>query len=121
MNVKQFTRIFVVLGRFSLVSSLILVSSALGVMTGPLLSAGASQWEPYEPTGEIVVPATDKWVRAVEEEKDGHAYTLTGDGHLSTHHPWCRRSVNPTISRGYRLSATDNYLAHSCFLGTDSV
>ena len=50
MNVRQFTRILVVLGRFSLVSSLLLVSSALGVMAGPLRSGSASEWEPYEPT-----------------------------------------------------------------------
>jgi len=84
MNVKQFTRILAVLGRLSLVSFLLLVLSALGVMVGPFLSASASEWQPYEPTGEIVVPATDKWVRAVEE-KDGYAYILTRDGYLYTY------------------------------------
>jgi hypothetical protein len=49
-NVKQFTRILTVLGRLLLVSLLLLVSSALGVMAGPFLSASASEWQPYEPT-----------------------------------------------------------------------
>ncbi len=84
MNVKQFTRILVVLGRFSLVSLLLLISSALGVMAGPFLSASASEWQPYEPAGEIVVPATDNWASAVEE-KDGYVYTLTRDDYLYTY------------------------------------
>ena len=84
MNVKQFTRILAVIGRLSLVSFLLLVLSASGVMAGPFLSASASEWQPYEPTGEMVVPATDKWVSAVEK-KDGYAYILTGDGYLYTY------------------------------------
>lgn len=81
MSVKQFTRILAVLGRLSLVSFLLLVLSALGVMAGPFLSASASEWQPYEPTGEIVVPATDKWVIAVKE-KDGYACILTRDDYI---------------------------------------
>jgi hypothetical protein len=52
-SVKQFTRILTVLGRLLLVSLLLLVSSALGVMAGPFLSANASEWQPYEPTGRL--------------------------------------------------------------------
>lgn len=57
MNVKQFTKILAVLGRLSFVSLLLLVSSALGVVAGPFFSASASEWQPYELTGEIVAPA----------------------------------------------------------------
>jgi hypothetical protein len=57
MNVKQFTKILAVLGRLSFVSFLLLVSSALGVVAGPFFSASASEWQPYELTGEIVAPA----------------------------------------------------------------
>lgn len=84
MNVSQFTRILVVLGRFSLVSLLLLVSSALRVMAEPFLSVSASEWQLYEPIGEIIVPAADKFVRAVEE-KDGYAYVLTRDCYLYTY------------------------------------
>lgn len=84
MNVSQFTRILVVLGRFSLVSLLLLVSSALRVMAEPFPSVSASEWQLYEPIGEIIVPAADKFVRAVEE-KDGYAYVLTRDGYLYTY------------------------------------
>lgn len=84
MEFFQFARKLAVLGRLSPVSLLLLVSSALGVMAGPFLSASASEWQPYEPTSEIVVPATGKWVRAVEE-KDGYAHILARGGYLYTY------------------------------------
>jgi len=84
MNINRFARTLVVLGRFSLGLLLILLSSALGVMAGPFPLTTTSGWQPYEPIGEIVVPAADKYVRAVEE-KDGYAYVLTRDGYLYTY------------------------------------
>jgi hypothetical protein len=62
MNVKQFTRILGVLGRFSLVSLLLLLSSASKVMAEPLPSANVSEWQPHEPIGELIVPAPEKYV-----------------------------------------------------------
>jgi len=84
MNATQFTKALSVLGRLSFVALLLLVSSPLGVVAGPGLSARASEWQPVERTGEIVAPAADNWVRAVEE-KDSHAYPLTKDGDLHTY------------------------------------
>jgi hypothetical protein len=80
-HVKQFTRIVAMLGRLLFISLLLLVLSALGVIVGPFLSASASERQPYEPAGEIVAPATNKWISAMEE-KDGYAYTLTRKGYL---------------------------------------
>ena len=84
MNATQFTKALSVLGRFSFVTSLLLVSSALGVVAGPGFSARASEWQPVERTGETVAPAADKWVRAVTET-DAYAYTLTKDDNLHTY------------------------------------
>jgi len=83
MDLKQFTSILAVLARLSFVLLLPFVSSALGVVAGPLSSASASEWQPYELTGEIVAPAMDTWAGDVEE-KDGYAHILTKDDYLHT-------------------------------------
>lgn len=57
---------------------------AWGIFGGITFRIVPPEWQPYEPIGEIVVPAADKYVRAVEE-KDGYAYVLTRDGYLYTY------------------------------------
>lgn len=84
MNVEKFNKVLAVLGRLWFVSLLLLTSSALGIVAGPLPSASASERQSYEHAGEIVAPATNSWVIAVEEE-DRYAHTPTEDDHLHTY------------------------------------